>query len=324
MATNAGNENGGQHLAASGIGQQRFAGKTIVITGAAGDIGSAAARRFFDEGCNVVLVDLDAAKPRLERLSTELAETNKASRVTSSSSSSSEKSRDTLVAVADVRRRAEVDAVFERAWQQFGGVDFVFNNAGIQGYIGPSDTYDEDTFRQVMDVNVVGVFIVMQAAAAAIIKHRKESGGQKSQSQSQAVIVNTSSLAGLLGPPNMLAYTASKHAVIGMTRTAAKDLARHGIRVCAIAPGLLEGAMWSTQTRGQAACGKAADSGVPLSQVTLDDDEITAVGSHMLAGTAMKRLGTQDEVAGVLAFLCSSDASYLTGNVITIDGGRFC
>lgn len=277
----------------------RFAGQTILITGAAGDIGTTTARRFSSEGCNVVLVDLESTKERLDELASELSVQFQIA---------------TLVQACDVRKRAEVDTAFRNAWERFGHVDFVFNNAGVQGQFMPADVYDEADFRQVMAVNVFGVFTVMQAAAAAV---------KNSAQKHPAVIVNTASLAGLQGPPNMVAYAASKHAVVGMTRTAAKDLARHGIRVCAIAPGLLEGRMWDNQVKNQALCRKAAETDVPLANVELSQTEITAQGERMRSGTALKRLGCLDEVASVVSFLCSSDASYLTGNVINIDGGRF-
>ena len=279
----------------------RFRGRTVLITGAGGDIGTTAARRFSADGCNVVLVDLESARDRLEMLAQELTTDGHAA----------------LVAIGDVRERVQVDSTFKRACERFGHVDFVFNNAGVQGPFMPTDSYDEASFRLVMDVNVLGVFLVMQAASTCM----KESLQQASH---PAVIVNAASLAGVLGPPNMLAYSAAKHAVVGMTRTAAKDLARLGIRVCCIAPGLLEGRMWDNQVQCQAKCRKASETGAALADVTVDDEEIEAQSSRMINGTALKRLGTLDEVVSVVSFLCSDDASYLTGNVITIDGGRFC
>ena len=104
--------------------------------------------------------------------------------------------------------------------------------------------------RKVIEVNVVGVFLGVKHVSAAMV----DSGG--------GVIVNTASIAGLLGPRYMAAYSASKHAVIGVTKSAAKDLAPHGVRVCAVAPGLLEGSLWRTQVEGRARCHLLATTGV--------------------------------------------------------------
>ena len=111
-----------------------------------------------------------------------------------------------------------------------------------------------EIFRKVIEVNIVGAFLCLKHVSMSMAS----SGG--------GVIVNTASLAGMLGARNMAAYTASKHAVIGLTKTAAKDLARHGVRVCAVSPGLLEGRMWGTQVEGQARCKLLAATGMVRSE----------------------------------------------------------
>ena len=147
-----------------------------------------------------------------------------------------------LVLQTDMTKEEEVQKMVEDTVKAYGGIDCFFNNAGIQGELNPLHKQSVDTFKHTLLVNTVGVFLGMKYVSLAMIEAKK--GG---------VIVNTSSLAGLLGAPNMTAYVASKFAVTGMTRTAAKDLAPHDIRVCGVAPGLLEGKMWESQVRGQAA-----------------------------------------------------------------------
>lgn len=216
--------------ASPGSFTRRFVRKTIVITGAAGDIGEATAEAFAREGASVVLVDLPVMEGRLQKQASTLARMG-ASKV--------------LVAGRDVTNAADVQQMVETVMKTCGKIDFFFNNAGIQGELKPIYEQREATFKRVLDVNVYGVFLCLKLVSQAMI-----------ESQTKGVIINASSLAGMCGPPNMAAYAASKHAVIGLTKVAARDLAAHGIRVCAVSPGLLEGKMWSTQVKGQAECHK--------------------------------------------------------------------
>ena len=278
--------------AKSDDGPKRFRGKTVVITGAAGDIGSATAKLFANNGAQLVLVDLPAASGKLSELCSTLKKDG------------AEKA---LYVVADMTKSEEVQGMTDFVVKNCSKIDCFFNNAGIQGQLRPVHTQDDDKFQDVIQVNVVGVFLGMKYVARAMIQGRN--GG---------VIVNSASLAGMLGAPNMAPYTASKHAVIGMTKTAAKDLAPHGIRVCAISPGLLEGKLWHSQVKGQAECLKAL-KGV---DGPLTDDDVQQTERRMLDGTPLKRLGQLSEVASVVVFLCSDEASYLTGTIIPIDGGR--
>lgn len=209
---------------------RRFEGKTIVITGAAGDIGEATAEAFAREGASVVLVDLPVMKGLLQKKASKLSLLG-APKV--------------VVAGRDVSNAEDMQQMVDMAMRTCGRIDFFFNNAGIQGELKPIYEQNEATFKRLLDVNVFGVFLCLKLVSQAMI-----------QSQSKGVIVNTASLAGMCGPPNMAAYAASKHAVIGLTKVAAADLAVHGIRVCAVSPGLLEGKMWGTQVRGQAECRK--------------------------------------------------------------------
>lgn len=258
-----------------------FEGKKILITGGAGDIGQATARRFAANGAGVVLLDLNEAK--MADVAQELKAYN--------------------VPVAtfrcDVTSASDVDSAFAGAVSQFGQIDYIFNNAGYQGVFAKTDEYPSEDFQKVIDINVVGVFHVLKAAA----QHLRASGG---------AIVNTASYAGVVGPPNMLAYAASKFAVIGITQTAAKDLAPHNIRVNAISPALIgPGYMWTRQTQLQAAVG---------SQYFDADPKI--VEQQMIDSVPMRRLGSLEEVANGVAFLMSAEASYITGFNLEITGGQ--
>lgn len=259
-----------------------FADKTILITGGAGEIGKATAHRFAADGAGVVLLDLNEAKMA------DVAQELEGYKVPVG------RFRCDVTAFEDVKK------AFAGAVEQFGKIDYVFNNAGYQGAFAQTDEYPEDDFQKVIDINVLGVFHVLKAGA----QHLRDSGG--------GVIVNMASHAGVVGPPNMLAYAASKFAVIGMTQTAAKDLAPYGIRVNALSPSLIgPGFMWTRQTELQAAVGSQ-----------YFDTDPKMVEQQMIDSVPMRRLGTLEEVANGVAFLMSDEASYITGFNLDITGGQ--
>lgn len=259
-----------------------FLGKNILITGGAGDIGKATAQRFAGNGAGVILLDVN--ETRLAEVSHELKNFN------------------VPVGIfhCDVTSTNSVRTAISEAVKEFERIDYIFNNAGYQGVFAKTDEYSDADFQKVIDINVTGVFHVLKAAA----QHLRDSGG--------GAIVNMASHAGVDGPPNMLAYTASKFAVIGMTQTAAKDLAPYGIRVNSLSPSLIgPGVMWTRQTELQAAVG---------SQYFDADPKV--VERQMIDSVPMRRLGSLAEVANGVAFLMSDEASYITGFNLDITGGQ--
>lgn len=252
----------------------RFEGKVAVITGAAGDIGRAAARRFASEGASVVLVDL-AGSPLEESVAAVERAGGEAHAVT-----------------ADVTRAAEVEGFVQAATARFGAIDYFFNNAGIEGAVLPLTDYPEDDFDRVMAVNVKGVWLGLKYVGAAM-RERGDGGA----------IVNTSSVAGLGGVRNQIAYGTSKHAVVGITKTAALEFARDGIRVNAVCPAPIETSMMRSIER----------------QSNPDDPD--QARQRMAGSNPMQRYGEPEEVAALVAYLCSADASFLNGAIVPVDGG---
>jgi NAD(P)-dependent dehydrogenase (short-subunit alcohol dehydrogenase family) len=251
----------------------RFSGKVCVITGAAGGIGRAVAVRLASEGARLVLVDLDA---------TALA---------ASQTAGQNAGGEAITVAADVTRVADVERYVRTAVEAFGGIDRFFNNAGILGAVAPLTEYPEEMFDRVIAVNLKGVWLGLKTVAPAMVAR----GG--------GAIVNTASIAGLRGTPHLIAYTASKHAVVGMTRTASMELVRRGIRVNAICPAPIDTAM-------------AAE----MEQKARPNDP-GAFHARMEAAIPMRRYGTADEVAALVTFLMSDDSSYINGGIYPVDGG---
>ncbi len=251
----------------------RFEDKSVVITGANGGFGRAAALRFSREGANVACVDL--AKDDLNDLIDEITEEGGSA----------------IAIQADVTQDLQVAAYVSETVEAFGGVDVLFNNAGIEGVISPLENYAEETFDKVMQVNVKGVWLGMRHAADVM---RRKGGG---------VIINTASGAGLMATPTMVAYGASKHAVIGMTKTAAIELAPAGIRVNAVCPGVINTRMMRS----------IEEQTIPNNP----EEYVKAVSDR----TPLGRYGEPEEIAGLVAFLASDEAAYITGASYVIDGG---
>jgi len=246
----------------------RFEGKVLLVTGGGGGIGRAVAERFASEGARVALVDVDDAGLRESAKSVERA------------------GGEALAIRADVTRSDEVRRYVETTVARFGSIDCFHNNAGILGDLAPLTDYAEEIFDRVIAVNLRGVWLGMKHVAPAM----RTPG---------AAIVNTASIAGLMGSRNLVAYTASKHAVIGLTRTGAVELAARGIRVNAICPAPIETSMVKAL---EASAGRNARE-------------------RLTATIPLRRFGEPSEVASLVAFLCSPEAAYINGGIYTVDGG---
>jgi NAD(P)-dependent dehydrogenase (short-subunit alcohol dehydrogenase family) len=255
----------------SSVTMNRLANRVCIVTGATGGIGEASARLFVAEGAKVVLVDLDEA--RLTSLAASLGEGNAA------------------VVAGDVADEATSRRAVSLAVERFGGVDVMFANAGVEGSVAPIADYPLDAFDKLMSVNVRGAFLAIRAAAPAIAKR----GG--------GAILLTSSVAGWVGSRGLAPYCASKHAVMGLVKSAAIELAPSKIRVVAINPGPIENRMMRS-IEAQAAPGAPE-----------------TVKSGFEAMVPMGRYGKNEEIARLALFLASDEASYCTGSSFVADGG---
>jgi NAD(P)-dependent dehydrogenase (short-subunit alcohol dehydrogenase family) len=251
----------------------RLDGKVAVVTGAAGVIGSATIRLMAERGARIVAVDRREAD-----LKTAIRELPAAA--------------EALAVEADVTREDEVAEYVRAAVDKFGTIDVFYNNAGIEGDIKPITEYSLESFRRVLDVNVVGVFLGMKHVLPVMLKQNKGS------------IINTASIAGLLGSPQIAVYSASKHAVIGLTKTASWECTGTGVRVNCVCPGLIDSRMLSTILQGRSA------GNAPLPH------------DKLVERIPARRLGQASEVASIVAFLASDEASYVSGSHYTVDGGR--
>ncbi len=240
---------------------------------AAGVIGAATMKLLAERGARIVAVDRDAK--RLQAAIGELPAQAEACAVT-----------------ADVTQEDEVADYVRVATEKFGAIDVFYNNAGIEGDIAPIVRYSLETFRRVLDVNVIGVFLGLKHVLPAMLK------------QNRGSIINTASIAGLIGSPEIAVYSASKHAVIGLTRSAALECTGTGVRVNCVCPGLIDSRMLSAIIEGR----NPGDAPVPTDRIV---ERIPA-----------RRLGLANEVASVVAFLASDEASYVSGSAYTVDGGR--
>lgn len=251
----------------------RLDGRVAVVTGAAGVIGSATIRLMAARGARIVAVDqrradLDATVKELPA------------------------SAETLSVAADVTKEDGVKEYVRAAVDKFGTIDIFYNNAGVEGEVKAIQDYPLEAFRKVLDVNVVGVFLGMKHVLPVML------------SQNKGSIINTASIAGLLGSPHIAVYSASKHAVIGLTKSAAWECTGSGVRINCVCPGLIESRMLSAimQARGGGAAPPPMDK--------------------MVGRIPARRLGQASEVASIVAFLASDEASYVSGSAYTVDGGR--
>jgi len=251
------------------VAVDRLAGKSALITGGAGSIGLATARAFVAEGAQVLLADLDAGE--LERAASTLPSDRVA------------------VAVTDVTISDDVAAAVEQAVDQFGGLDVAFANAGIFGVVAPLTDYPVDVFERVLAVNVIGAFLVAKHA----LKVMRPRG---------SLIIN-SSVVGLTSDSAIGAYATSKHAVVGLMRTAAKEMAPKGIRVNSLHPG-------PTDNDFQHA--------IEVEAVGASREESAKVFEQMIP---LARHALPDEIAQAVVFLASDESAFMTGATLAVDGG---
>ena len=249
-----------------------FNGKVAVVTGGGNGIGREVCLGFAKRGARVVVVDRD-----------EVAAASVAQEIGKGWA---------IACPADVTRSAEVQAYVKAALDAFGRIDCFHNNAGIEGKVAITAEYDEATFDAVIGVNVKGVFLGLRHVLPVMI--RQQSGA----------IVNTASIAGLVGTPGMPAYVASKHAVIGMTKVAAGEVGPLGIRVNAVCPGPIDTRM------------------IRDIEKQVSPNNPGSVEERYSAGIPLRRYGTAEEVANIVLFLCSDLASNVTGAQYVVDGGR--
>ena len=256
----------------------RLDGKVALITGATGGIGKAASQLFADEGARVALVDMDESA--LQELVGSIG-ADKAS-----------------YTVADVTDPVQSEGYVKSAADRWGGIDVYLANAGIEGQLSPIPEYPIDVFDRVMAVNVRGVWLGIKY----VVPVMSERGGGS--------IVITSSTAGIGAGPDMSAYTTSKHAVIGLMRTAAMEGASLGIRVNTVNPAPIETRMMRSIEEQRVAAA--------------DDVNVTVEQTYRAASARIPlgRYGHPEEVARLMLFLASDDSSFCTGGVYMVDGGR--
>jgi len=238
-----------------------FSNKTVIVTGSARGIGRKIAEKFAAQGANVVISDLD--QDVVDKVASEIGGS-------------------TVGFMANVTSADEVEDLFNRAKEKFGRVDVVVNNAGIT-----RDTLmirmAEKDWDMVLDINLKGSFLVTKTAAKIMMKQRS------------GRIINISSIVGVNGNAGQANYSASKAGLIGLTKSAAKELAPRGITVNAVAPGFIESEMTNNMTE--------------------------AAKDAFLDRVLIRRTGTPDDVASAVSFLASDEAAYITGQVLAVDGG---
>lgn len=245
----------------------KFASKVALVTGAASGIGRASALAFAREGAKVVVADVDVAGGE---------ETVKWI---------AQRGGDALFCLADVTIADQVSALLKKTMEHYGRLDYAHNNVGILGAPAALAECGEEAWDRIVKVNLRSVWLCMKHEIPVMIE------------QGSGAIVNTASVAGLVGVRGLSPYTATKHAVVGLTKTAALDYVKRGIRVNAICPGLVRTPMVENYTQ-----------------------QNPVIEEQLLMFQPLGRMAAPDEIAAAVVWLCSDEASFVTGTAMTIDG----
>jgi NAD(P)-dependent dehydrogenase (short-subunit alcohol dehydrogenase family) len=243
-----------------------FQNKVAIVTGGSFGIGKATAIAFAKEGAKVVVADIiedDATVAAIQSAGGEA-----------------------MFIPCDVSSEDSVKAMVEKTIGQYGRLDFAFNNAGVEGYSAPTHECTSENWSKTIDINLKGVWLCMKYEIPEMLK------------QGKGAIVNNASIAGLVGFLNITAYVASKHGVIGLTKNAALEYAKKGIRVNAVCPGVIRTPM--------------------IDRFTGKNKEVEKQFENM---EPVGRLGEPEEVAAAVTWLCSDAASFVTGHSMAVDGG---
>lgn len=251
-----------QHTAGS------FDGKVALVTGGSSGIGKATALAFAQGGAKVVVADVDEEKGRA--VAEQISETGGTA----------------MFVRTDVTRQQDVDHLIDETIRAYGRLDCAYNNAGIEGVSAPLADGTEENWTRTLDINLTGVWRCMKAE----IPHMLANGG--------GAIVNCSSIAGVVGFAQSAPYVASKHGVIGLTRTAALDYATQGIRINAVCPGVIATPMVERVTHG-----------------------LAEAEQNLVAMEPIGRMGEAEEIAAAVLWLCSDAASFVIGHPLVVDGG---
>jgi NAD(P)-dependent dehydrogenase (short-subunit alcohol dehydrogenase family) len=246
--------------------EKEFAGKTAIVTGASFGIGRATAIAFAKNGAKVIVADIirdDETMNSIKDLGGEA-----------------------VFVECDVANEDDVKKMVQSAINNFGRLDYAFNNAGIEGVAGSTLECTNENWDRTIAVNLTGVWYCMKHQIPEMLK------------SGSGAIVNCASIAGLVGFPNLPAYVASKHALVGLTKTTALELAKTGVRVNAVCPGVIRTPMIDRFTGKQ----KEAEQ-------------------QFISNQPIGRMGEPEEVAQAVLFLCSQNASFITGHAMAVDGG---
>ncbi|MBP2284651.1 NAD(P)-dependent dehydrogenase (short-subunit alcohol dehydrogenase family) [Flavobacterium sp. CG_23.5] len=243
-----------------------FKGKVALVTGGTSGIGRASAVAFAGKGAKVVIVDWIENKETLNLIKASGGEA--------------------IFIKCDVSKATDVKAMVTKVIAAFGRLDYAFNNAGIEGTSAPTQDCSEENWDKTIGVNLKGIWLCMKYEIPEILK------------QGKGVIINCSSVAGLVGFAGLPAYVASKHGVIGLTKTAALECAKLGIRVNAVCPGVIKTPMMDRLTGNK----KEAE------------DQFTNL-------EPVGRMGQPEEIANAVVWMCSDEASFITGLAMAVDGG---